>query len=192
MTPYVHNTDHEAQHICCRTFAGELEDATAAGRPNLKAPPSGPAAVRLPASVALVSCLDRAAAPHVYLPHLADRWVVCVCVCVCAYACACACVHACLCVRVCIYMCVCRLYTPALLEHIPNYPALVSSMPDVDNRPLQQSTNHTIAHTYINIYTYTQAHTQHVHTLSHIRTHARAHTHTHTHTHTCTYTGSCA
>jgi len=107
MTPYVHNTDHEAQHICCRTFAGELEDATAAGRPNLKAPPSGPAAVRLPASVALVSCLDRAAAPHVYLPHLADRWVVCVCVCVCAYACACACVHACLCVSVCVCVCMC-------------------------------------------------------------------------------------
>ncbi|KAF5839432.1 hypothetical protein DUNSADRAFT_834 [Dunaliella salina] len=53
-------------------IAGELEDAVAVAKPDLRAPPSGPASVSLPASVALVACLDRATAPNVYLPHVAD------------------------------------------------------------------------------------------------------------------------
>eukprot|EP00200_Dunaliella_tertiolecta_P002070 CAMPEP_0202343412 /NCGR_PEP_ID=MMETSP1126-20121109/3543_1 /ASSEMBLY_ACC=CAM_ASM_000457 /TAXON_ID=3047 /ORGANISM="Dunaliella tertiolecta, Strain CCMP1320" /LENGTH=1109 /DNA_ID=CAMNT_0048934475 /DNA_START=46 /DNA_END=3376 /DNA_ORIENTATION=- len=56
-------------------IAGELEDAVAVAKPDLKAPPSEPASVSLPPSVALVACLDRAAAPNVYLPQVADRFL---------------------------------------------------------------------------------------------------------------------
>ncbi len=47
----------------------------AAARPDINAPQSGSAAVRLPASAALVSCLDRIMARHVFLPQLGDRCV---------------------------------------------------------------------------------------------------------------------
>ena len=65
---------HARTHALAST--GALEEAVAGGTcPDLRAPPAGSAQLRLPASTALVSCLERAMAPHVFLPQLADRWV---------------------------------------------------------------------------------------------------------------------